>query len=87
MDTPSQMTASKTLPNLYKFAHEVSHTSADDSTNYIFNILILYKIILFQHHYKKDSNEQQNVYKTHSAQDVCIHQVVKGTGKLMPSRG
>lgn len=86
MDTLSQIIASKTLSNLYKLAHKISHTSADDSRNDILNILILYKIIIFQFHYKDDSNKQQNTCKTHSAQDICSHQVVKGTWKLMPSR-
>lgn len=85
MDTLSQITASKTLSNLYKFAHKISHTSADDSRNYILNILTLYKIILLQFHYMEDSNKQQNTCKTHSTQDICSHQAVKGTWKLMPS--
>lgn len=64
MDTPSQITASKTLSNLYKFAHIVSHMSADDSRNDIFIILTLYKIILLQHHYKDNFNKQQNMQDT-----------------------
>lgn len=43
------------------------HTSADDSRNDIFNILTLYKIILFQHHYKEDFNKQQNMQDTLSS--------------------
>lgn len=52
-----------------------------------FNILTVYKIIPFQHHYKEGTNKHQNMCMTHSAQDVCSHQVVNGMGKLMPSRG
>ena len=50
----------------------------------VFNMLTLYKITPFQHHYKEDTNK--HAWDT-SAQGVCSHQVANGTSKLMPSRG
>lgn len=85
MDTPSQITASKTLSNLYKFAHIVSRLLMIPGMtflsyllsikSYYFNTII--RTILINN----------RTCKTHSTQDVCSHQVVKRTRKLMPSRG